>query len=89
MANMESPNQMGNKGNEGASEVKPASGGKLVSPNQFSDKGGEGSGADQASGGKIVSPNYSTAAKEANGHGDGRSGKGNDGKHTTGKAWLS
>jgi hypothetical protein len=89
MANLDSSSQLGNKGNEGGSEVKPASGGTLISPNQFSDKGGEGSGADQAGGGKIVSPNYSTASKEANGHMDGRSSKGNDGKSAKGKAWLS
>lgn len=76
MANLESPFQRGDKGNSGA-DSSSAKGGKLVSPVAFNPRGEAGSEVSQP-GGKIVSPNYGSAAKEASGHGDGRSAKGND-----------
>lgn len=85
MGELVSPNQMGDKGNKG--EAPANQGGSLVSPREVGNKGGAGAGADQASGGKIVSPGGMGNAKEANGHGDGRSSKGNDAPKN--RAWMS
>lgn len=77
---LESPNQYGDKGNKGS--APSGQGGKLVSPNQVGDKGGMGAAPDNVSG-NIAGPAKTNAA-EANGHGDGRSAKGNDApKHRT------
>lgn len=85
MGELQSPNQQGDKGNPGG-DSGTAKGGSLVSPIKFDAKGEAGTEVSQP-GGKLVSPNYGSAAKEANGHGDGRSAKGNDApKH---KVWLS
>jgi hypothetical protein len=79
MGNLDSPNQVGNKGDNG--DAAPgAAGGSLVSPNQTGSKGNYGSGASQK-GGNFTSPGADTNDAETKGHGDGRSSKGNDGKH--------
>ena len=78
MGKLESPNQMGNKGDMDK-EVAGPSGGKLISPSQFDGKGEAGTAPSNNTSGKITSPSYETNDKESKGHGDGRSAKGNDG----------
>jgi len=81
MGKLESPNQYGSKGDQGSAPAEK--GGSLVSPIETGNKGDEGSSPEPISG-KLISPGYRTNSSEASGHGDGRSSKGNDGKHGTG-----